>query len=108
MRLYGCIVVFVCDKSLCDCRGYVPPEVYNRLRKELKDLKSRHSEYKHIMLSGDITHIPIGDKSYASASVHNANFDISPDHTQVRRRAYVKVCITSFLQYCTQVAGSCV
>ncbi|XP_067936516.1 centrosomal protein of 83 kDa-like isoform X2 [Watersipora subatra] len=63
-------------------KGYIPPEIYNRLRKELKDLKGRHKEYKHIMLSSDITHVPIGDRSFASASVHNANFDISPDHTQ--------------------------
>ena len=64
-------------------RGYVPPEIFNQLKKELKDLKNRHKEYKHIMLSGDITHHPIGDKSFASASVHNAHFDISPDRTQV-------------------------
>ena len=72
-------------------RGYIPPEIYNRLKKELKDLQTRHKEYKHIMLSGDITHVPIGDKSFASASVHNANFDISPDHTQVNLSLLISI-----------------
>ena len=71
--------------TLIVARGYVPPEIFNKYKRELKDLKTRHQEYKHIMLSGDVTHVPIGDKSFAAASVHNANFDISPNRSQVRQ-----------------------
>lgn len=53
-------------KALQSC---VPQDTYNNLKKQLKDLQRRHNEFRKVIVSQGIQHVPIGEMSFASINL---------------------------------------
>ncbi|XP_052781716.1 centrosomal protein of 83 kDa-like [Mya arenaria] len=47
----------------------VPQNTYNSLKKQLKDLHRRHTEFKRVLLSSGVQQVNIGDMSFASINL---------------------------------------
>ncbi|XP_060580457.1 centrosomal protein of 83 kDa-like isoform X1 [Ruditapes philippinarum] len=53
-------------KALQSC---VPQDTYNNLKKQLKDLQRRHTEFRKVIVTQGVQQIPIGDMSFASVNL---------------------------------------
>ncbi|KAL3851728.1 hypothetical protein ACJMK2_015449 [Sinanodonta woodiana] len=53
-------------KTLAAC---VPQDTYKNLQKQWKELFRRHSQFRHIICSGALQQVPIGDMSFASVTL---------------------------------------
>lgn len=53
-------------KALQAC---VPQDTYNNLKKQWKDLYRRHNEFRKVLVSSSVQHVPIGEMSFASVNM---------------------------------------
>lgn len=53
-------------KALQAC---VPQDTYNNLKKQWKDLYRRHTEFRKVLASSGVQHVPIGEMSFASVNM---------------------------------------
>lgn len=53
-------------KALQAC---VPQDTYNNLKKQWKDLYRRHHEFRKVLVSSGVQHVPIGEMSFASINM---------------------------------------
>lgn len=47
----------------------MPQDTYNNVRKQLKDLQRRHNEFRKVLVTQGVQHVPIGDMSFASINL---------------------------------------
>ncbi len=54
----------------------MPPDVHLTIKKQLNDILRRHRDFRTVLASADLSHVPIGDLSFASAAppVHDNSF----------------------------------
>ena len=67
-------------------RSCVPQDTYNNLKKQLKDLQRRHTEFRKVIVTQGVQQVPIGDMSFASI---NLDASVLPNYSFNEQVSYI-------------------